>query len=264
VSSWHHFSTGTLGKRTMRMAIPDKLSFVLLVWICAFLLPWQWNSAVIGFVIILQVLAPSFRPISKSSRRYFSRFVAYALVLTLVLALVNGLLIREGSVRFSILFLNFFDAGIIYGLEVSVRIVLLSLSILLFFGSTRIQDFARYLQSVGMPNSFVSILLLTLHFLEQLPHRIAQIFTAQEARGAPVRAGILSRGRALLLVLPPLILSSIVESLERGAALELRGYHFYKPVTIDGKDTRFSLWRYVFMTLAITVIIRSVYLWLMR
>jgi energy-coupling factor transport system permease protein len=68
------------------------------------------------------------------------------------------------------------------------------------------------------------VLLLTLHFLDQLPMRIRQIFLAQQARGAPVDSGFLSRTRSLFSVLSPLVLSSIVESIDRGTALELRGF----------------------------------------
>jgi energy-coupling factor transport system permease protein len=79
----------------------------------------------------------------------------------------------------------------------------------------------------------VLVLLLTLHFLEQLPARIHQIFLAQQARGAPVDAGMLSRTKALFSILSPLVLSSIVESIDRGTALELRGFLQTAPTARD-------------------------------
>ena len=247
----------------MRLAIPDKLSFVLLAWTCAFLLSWQFNIPFIVLLVLLAFTFNPFKPVTASGRTYFSRFTIYAILLVFVLVAVNGLLLREGPVRFRFIVLDFYDAGLTYGLTVSVRLILLSLSVLVFFASTHFQDFAKYLQSLGLPRSFVSIILLSMFFLEQLPHRITQVFTAQEARGAPVRAGIVARSRAFFLILSPLVLSSIVESVERGVALELRGYHLLrtkKDIRRDEPTSRF--WRFAFLTLSSIIIILSVVHWL--
>ncbi len=250
-------------EQTRRFAIPDKLSFVLLAWTCAFLLPWQYN---IPFILLLVVVASTFspfKPVTITSRKYLYRFLAYSILLALVLVVVNGLLLREGSVRFTIVFVKLYEAGLEYGLTVSVRLILLSLSVLVFFSSIHFQEFAKYLQSVGLPHSLVSILLLTLFFLEQLPHRISRVFIAQEARGAPVRAGIVARSRAFFLILSPLVLSSIVESVERGAALELRGYHqSTRRKENQHEEVGFPPWRYVFLILSAIVIVLFIFHWL--
>ena len=247
----------------MQFAIPDKLSFVLLAWTCAFLLPWQNNIPLILLLTILAYTFKPFNPVTSASRKYLSRFLVYSIILALVLVAANGLLLREGTDWFTFGFVNIYSAGLEYGLRVSVRLVLLSLSVLIFFTSTRVQDFAKYLQSVGLPHPLVSIILLTLFFLEQLPHRISQVFTAQEARGAPVRAGVVARSRAFFMILSPLVLSSIVESVERGVALELRGYHqLPKRTAMFHDQTTSRFWRYTFLILSSIIIILSVIHWL--
>ena len=132
----------------------------------------------------------------------------------------------------------------------------------MLFTSLKFADFAEYLRSVGLPQSLVSIILLTLFFLEQLPERISKVFTAQEARGAPVRTGVFSRGRTFFMVLSPLILSSIVESVERGIALELRGYRQSRR-TVEVTDARATshFWGYGFIALSITIILLSLIRW---
>jgi energy-coupling factor transport system permease protein len=247
----------------MRLAIPDKLSFVLLAWTCAFLVPWQFNIPLIVLLVLLALTVDPFKPTTAAARRYFSRFAIYAILFVIVLVAANGILLREGPIRFRFIVLDFYDAGLTYGLTVSVRLILLSLSVLVFFASTHFQDFAKYLQSLGLPRSFISIILLTMFFLEQLPHRISQVFTAQEARGAPVRAGIVARSRAFFLILSPLVLSSIVESVERGVALEVRGYHLLrakKDLQHDQPTPPF--WRLTFLTLSSIIIILSIVRWL--
>ena len=117
-----------------------------------------------------------------------------------------------------------FKRGLQFGLAVGLRFVALGMALLLFFSSTPIPAIADALHDAGMPFQIVVTLLLTLHFLDQLPVRIDGIFTAQEARGAPVRSHFVARLRSFFSILSPLVLSSIVESIDRGMALELRGF----------------------------------------
>ena len=250
-------------KDSMSLAIPDKLSFVLLSWTCAFLMPWQESVGMILLIVLAVGFLSPFRPVSETGRKYVNRFLVYALPFAAVLVIVNGILIRDGTAKLHLAFLDFYEEGLHYGLTVSIRLVLLSIAVLVFFTSTRVRDLVAYLQTLGLPNAFVSIILLTLFFLEQLPHRISGVFTAQEARGAPVRGGFISRIRALFVVLSPLVLSSIVESVERGIALELRGYHLHpQKQRSDVRTSTFPIWRYVFLTLTMFLIIFSLVRWL--
>jgi len=247
------------------MAIPDKLAFVLLCWTCAFLLSWEISLGIILALVLAGTLIPPFKPNSDTGRKYFNRFLLYSIPLVMVLVTANGLLIHEGPVLLQSPLFSFYGGGVEYALTVSIRLVLLSVSVLLFFVSTRVRDIIDYLDSLGLPNSLVSILLLTLFFLEQVPGRISRVFTAQEARGAPVRKGIISRSKALFVVLSPLVLSSIVESVERGVALELRGYHAQRNVSRTSEPTaRISRQGYVFLVLAAAIIIFEVSRWLLK
>jgi energy-coupling factor transport system permease protein len=249
----------------MSLSIPDKLSFLVLIATSACLLDWRFNAVVIVLLVLLGLTFKPFQPSSSASLRYFRRFLAYSFVLILVLVVVNGLLLREGAVQFSPFGFDLYEGGVLYGLSVSIRLVTLSFSILLFFASTHIQDLTRYLQSIGAPHSLVSIVLLTLFFLEQLPDRISRVFTAQEARGAPVRSGMFARAKSFFIVLSPLILSSIVESVERGTALELRGFQLYKPKAMLPEEThRLHPWGYSFLILSCFVLILTAIRWLSK
>jgi energy-coupling factor transport system permease protein len=249
----------------MSLAIPDKLAFVLLCWTCAFLLPWEVNVVVILLLVLGGTLFPPLKPVSEAGRKYLNRFLLYSIPLVTVLIVANGLLLHEGPVLLQFSFFNFYEGGIQYALTVSVRLILLSVSILLFFVSTRVRDIVNYFDTVGLPNSLVSILLLTLFFLEQVPRRISNVFTAQEARGAPVREGIFSRSKAFFVILSPLILSSIVESVERGVALELRGYHVHrKREQLNEQTGEIKRWGYIFLLLTIVVITIEIVHWLSK
>lgn len=209
----------------MPTRITEKLSFTLFLIVAAFALPWQASLTAVVLLIIGRRLIPALRPVSRESARRFIRFFRLFVVLVILMTVLNGVLIPGettvlivGPIRFSL-------EGLEFGIITGSRLLLLVTSLLTLFGSTPLSELADYLDRVGLPTPLVVTILLTLHFVENLPRRIQQILTAQEARGAPVRAGILARARSVFSVLAPLVFSSIAESVDRGIALEMRGFH---------------------------------------
>lgn len=249
----------------MRLDPSAKLAFVLLMWTCAFLLDWSVNLVLLLLLILARYLVPAYRPQSSRSRKSFDKFLAYGITIVVLLAGVNALFLQGGSVVFSVGGLNFHQEGLIFGVRTAARLLLLSVSILLFFASTPLPEFIQFLQLKGLPPQLVLVLLLTLHFLDQLPARIHQVFVAQEARGAPVHAGVVSRAQALFSVISPLVLSSIIESIDRGTALEVRGF-LHKPVLASvplPTERSASTLTLVFLALAICVLAFTVLRWLL-
>jgi energy-coupling factor transport system permease protein len=173
-------------------------------------------------------------------------------------------LIKEGAVSATAFGISLHEEGLVFGARTASRLLLLSFSILLFFISTPLPELIQYLQEKGLHPSLALVLLLTLHFLDQLPARIHQIFLAQQARGAPVDSGLFSRTKALFSILSPLVLSSIVESIERGTALELRGF-LQRPAlapTID-RPKRHADWLTILLILfAVTMVAYRIVQWL--
>jgi energy-coupling factor transport system permease protein len=208
----------------MRLDISSKLALVLLLWVCAFTLEWFVSVPLLVVAAAARYLVPAFRPQSHRANRAFNKFLLYSVAILVLLTALNALLMPGGDILFTLAGLKFRHDGLMFGIRTAARLLLLSVSILIFFISTPLPDFIRFLQQKGLPSQLVLILLLTLHFLDQLPERINRVFVAQEARGAPVRAGVFSRAKSLVSILSPLVLSSIVESIDRGTALEVRGF----------------------------------------
>lgn len=249
----------------MRLDLPAKLAFVLLMWVCAFLLDWSVNLVLLLLVILSRYVVPAYRPQSTRSRRAFGRFILYGVAVVVLLAAINALFLRGGSVVFTVAGVEFHQEGLMFGVRTAARLLLLSVSVLLFFASTPLPEFIHFLQVNGLPPQLVLVLLLTLHFLDQLPVRIHQVFVAQEARGARVRAGVVSRTTALFSVVSPLVLSSIIESIDRGTALEVRGF-LHKPVSVTAGLTakgNFNALTLVFLILSFGVFVFFILRWLL-
>lgn len=210
----------------MRFDIPSKLSATLFLIICAVTLTWQLNAVLFAVLTIIGAFSrhtPQ-RRVHYTNPYTFRGFLITMAVFILLITIVNGLFLREGQeLNFSI-GLTFYEGGLAFGLRTSFRLAVLSTALVLFFSFTPLRDFLVYLQQTSVPSAFIVILFLSLHFIGQLPERIAQIFTAQEARGAPVRGNLFARSKAFASILSPLVLSSIIETLDRGAALEVRGF----------------------------------------
>jgi energy-coupling factor transport system permease protein len=102
--------------------------------------------------------------------------------------------------------------------------------------------------------------------MDQLPSRIHQIFLAQQARGAPVDAGVIARTRALFSILSPLVLSSIVESIERGTALELRGFLLRSEVAprSDARQFQANWLTVLLLVVSFAILAYSVVQWLIK
>jgi len=250
---------------TFRIDLSAKFAFVVLLWVCAFTLPWEYQAALCLLVLAGRFAVPSFRPQSERSSAAFSNFLLYSMAVAFFVILLNSILIRGGSTYGTILGFMLHQEGLFFGLKTASRLLLLTYSILVFFISTPLKELIRFLQQKGLSPSFTLILLLTLHFLDHLPARIHQIFLAQQARGAPVDAGIASRSKALLSLLSPLVLSSIVESIDRGTALELRGF-LNRPNDANRVAASTAGWNLLTMLLLLIstiILLAAIYRWLL-
>lgn len=249
---------------TPRIDISVKLAVVLLLWVCAFAFSWMYQALLCLVVIAVRFTIPAFRPQSQRSARAFSRFLLYSAAVAFLVLLLNSLLIRGGTSYGTILGFALYEEGLLFGLRTASRLLLLTYAVLLFFISSPLKDLIRFLQTRGLSPSFTLILLLTLHFLDHLPARIHQIFLAQQARGAPVDAGVLARSRALLSLLSPLVLSSIVESIDRGTALELRGF-LNRRTNCEASIPSGEGWNFLtilILILSMVILILTIFRWL--
>jgi energy-coupling factor transport system permease protein len=245
-----HFSAAL-----MSLSVNDKLAVVLFFLVVALAAPPVVSFTAVLILLIIRVAAPGFRATPGSSTRQFSTVFLSIGALAVIMTVVNGLLLREGP-RIEIGGVPLYKGGIEFGIRTSSRLLLIATTLLVFFGSTTIARLAAYLHAVGLPTQVVMTILLTVHFLSTLPERITRIFLAQEARGAAVRSRLDRRIRSFASVLSPLLLSGIVESIERGTALELRGYHSRTRLSFEEAETaRLTVLTAVFLFLSLSVLV---------
>ena len=217
----------------MRLDLKSKLASVFFLWVCAFTLDWPVNATLILLAILLRYVVPGFRPTSQRAARSIVAFMSYSTLIVLIVVSLNAVLLPGGDVLLIVGGIGFHESGALFGLRTACRLVLLSLSVLLFFASKGLTD------------------------------KINQIFAAQEARGSPVRANVVSRARAFVSILFPLVLSSISESIDRGQALELRGFLGQGQMPVfENRRSDTSLLTMSLILLSIALIILRILNWL--
>lgn len=249
----------------MRFDVGEKLSAALFFVVLSVALPWRLNAFLFVLLLLVRLSFKSFRPATAVAQRRFRVLARYFVLIVLLMTFMNGLLIKGGTTWPLPGGFALSSEGIEFGLRTGMRLLVIATSLPLFFSSTPIPRLAQFLQNVGWPTQLVLTLLLTLYFIETLPERISMIFTAQEARGAPVRSTFLARTKGFFLVLSPLLLSALVESIDRGMALELRGFHSGSKLSFSGEagEARLGTAGILFLVLSALCIVWIVIRWLL-
>lgn len=121
--------------------------------------------------------------------------------------------------------------GVTFAVRSSGRILMVTGGFLLLALSTRPDALMIALTQRGMPRSIAYVVLTTLQIVPRFQAKADAILDAQRSRGLETEGNILRRVRALLPLIVPLVLGSILDIEERAIALEARGFSHSGPKT---------------------------------
>lgn len=133
--------------------------------------------------------------------------------------------VREVIFRFPNGVLPLTMGGLFYGLSLGLRILTMVMLTTLLLVVTPIDHFVAALREARVPHSIVFIVMTALRFIPTMQHRAEQVLDAQRARGSRIdRGGLVSRARAYIPIMVPLLTSGIRMSDDLAAAMINRGY----------------------------------------
>lgn len=127
--------------------------------------------------------------------------------------------------------------GFVFGAIVSLRVLVLALAAVLW----SIVDTQRLLWDAvrwRIPLPLTTSLVLGASTARFIRRRAVSVLMAQQARGIPVHGNVIQRARALVAVVIPVVISTLVESAKRGEILAIRGFgsrHPTCPPSLAGK-----------------------------
>lgn len=203
-----------------------KLWLALFLFVCGLALPGVLGAyvAFAVFVVPLAVWGTVLRPLLTGAVRVVLPFA-------ISLVLVQGLFWPRGTPLFGVGPLTFKVEGLLFAARSTGRILMVVSSFLLFALSTRPDALALTLAQRGVPKSLTYILVATLQIIPRFQARAATILAAQQSRGLEIHGNLRRRARALIPLIAPLVLGSLVDIEERAIALESRGFSRQGPKT---------------------------------
>ncbi len=145
--------------------------------------------------------------------------------------LIQGLFWHGGRPVLSLGPVSFKAEGLLFATAATGRILLVVSSFLLLALSTRPDALMSALAERGLPGTLTYLVLTTIQILPRFQARAQAILDAQRARGLETEGSLRRRLRALLPLVVPLILGSLVDVEARAIALEARGFSRRGPKT---------------------------------
>ncbi|HXG40085.1 MAG TPA: energy-coupling factor transporter transmembrane component T [Candidatus Limnocylindrales bacterium] len=146
-------------------------------------------------------------------------------VLIASILVVNALVFPgAAAVLFAIGPLGVTREGLEFGVVSAGRLLIAFIASVLFLLTTLADDLLEALVSRGVSHRIAFVLLSAVQTVPRLQSRAASIIAAQEARGLATVGSLRQRARALVPLVGPLLLSSLLDVRERTLALEARAF----------------------------------------
>lgn len=232
----------------------------LFLGITAFIVPTYWYS--IGAFLACVVIAFAAGIGGKYLRTVRNTLLVLAIFMFAIRTLFGGgeqVLWQWGNLRVTV-------ESITTATTIVTAILALGAALLLFFILTPVKDITAALENAGMAPSATYVVLSAIQMIPEMRKQSATIMDAQKTRGVETEGRLLTRMKAFVPTLGPLVLSSIASTEERVITLESRA--FTAPVAktrlyVVEKRRRDIVIQIVLIALFVLIIAGRIALWLL-
>ncbi len=194
-----------------------KLLGLLWVVAAAFVLPPLALVPVGAGVVGLAVVAGLGRSLAGALRIPAVLVASILLVNALVFPGAATVLLRAGPFAVT-------GEGLTFGIASAGRLLVTFMAAIVFLQATLPDDLTEALVARGVSHRLAWVILTAVQLVPRLRATAAAILEAQQARGLEVGGSVARRVRALVPLVGPVVLGSLVEVRERTLALEARGF----------------------------------------
>ncbi|MBR4073425.1 MAG: energy-coupling factor transporter transmembrane protein EcfT [Clostridia bacterium] len=209
-----------------------RAKILLLIFLIVFLfLAKNFYSLSIAFLLIIGIIA-----ISRVPLKTYLKNIKGILPIIIFTAVINMFYGDGGKEIFSFWIISLNTGGIYKAIFMSLRIVLLIIisSVLTYTTSPNdltdaIERLLSPLKFIGLKNAvhtLAMMMTIALRFIPTLIEETEKIMNAQKARGADLESGgLIERIKALVPILIPLLISSVMRAYQLAEAMECRCYN---------------------------------------
>ncbi len=190
-----------------------------------------------SFLSLLYVVALTLAIIllTKIPIKTYLKNIKTILPIIIITSILNVLYVNEGATIFKWWVINITTGGISKAIFMAIRIIVLIIaSAMLTYTTTpttltsAIESLLLPLKHIGLGNAVHTVAMMmtiALRFIPTLIDETEKLMNAQKARGADFDSGsLLSRVKALIPILIPLLISSIRRAFDLSEAMESRCY----------------------------------------
>ncbi len=197
-----------------------KFVLTLCLMLCGLILPGMWTS----YLILLLIIVP-LALWGKVLRRLSQLVFNISLPLIISVFIIQTLFWGKGTPIFEIGPLVPKWEGVLFSITSAGRILFIMADFILFSLTTRPDTLMISLKQIGLPSGLAYIIVTTLQLVPQFVKKANTILDAQRSRGLETQGNLITRARALLPLVLPLVVGSLLEVEERAIAIEARAFN---------------------------------------
>jgi len=114
--------------------------------------------------------------------------------------------------------------GLVIGLVLTLRFMILIFAFQLFLISTQPRDLVNAMEKIGLPIDYILMFIIALRFIPTLQIEGQRIHEAQLARGFNPGTGFVGKIRSVAPIAIPLVSNALLRSNVLGLTIDMRGY----------------------------------------
>jgi energy-coupling factor transport system permease protein len=203
-----------------------KLTLTGLLLVAGLFLPGVWTNYLLFLAVVLPLSAAA-----GVGRQLLGSAWKIVLPFAISLFLIQGFLWPQGTPVLHIGPLSLKAEGLRFAVISTGRILVIVSSFVFFSLTTRPDHLMNSLSRIGFPTNLAYVIVATIQIVPRFQSRAATILDAQRARGLETEGGLRTRARAVLPLVIPLVLSSLIDVEERALAVEARAFNRQGPKT---------------------------------
>ncbi|MEI3604520.1 energy-coupling factor transporter transmembrane component T [Pseudogracilibacillus sp. SE30717A] len=195
-----------------------KFAFIVLIILLSMFTPgYTFQYMVFPLILLLSLF-------SRTAADFFSAFMKSIFIVILFIFIIQVFIMtNDDSVKIWG-FIHFSEMGLLNSLNMTSKITAISSSIIWYFQVTSVKNIIYALEKSGISPKVTFVIASTIQLIPQMLLLSKTITDAQKARGIETEGNVLTRLKAFIPMVGPLVLSSIQQIEERVLALESRAF----------------------------------------
>lgn len=197
----------------------SKIMYIIVVILLLILVPLRevmLASVLLSFLII----------ISARVLRKVIPIIGFSSIVLISVVIIQGLFnLGNKTVLFSIANIVFYKEGLLYALDICLRVLNILSSFAILVLTTKPSELIESLVRKGLSPRIGYVLNSVLQIIPQMSATMGTITEAQRSRGMETEGNLKTRIKAFFPLIGPVVMSSLINTRERAMALEVRGFN---------------------------------------